>query len=62
MPDPHLSAGSSYNTSKAASGELIDSLLGDTALNYVGHRAYARRASVIARKERKHVGLAELAR
>ena len=48
--------------SKAASGELIDSLLGDTALNYVGHRAYAHRASVIARKERKHVGLAELAR
>ena len=31
--DPQLSAESSYNTSKAASGELVDSLLEGSALN-----------------------------
>ena len=30
---PPLSAESAYNTSKAASGELVDSLLGGSALN-----------------------------
>ena len=41
--DLWLSAEISYNTSKAASGELVDSLLGGSALNYVGHRACVRR-------------------
>ena len=31
--DPNLSAERAYNTSKSASGELVDSLLGGTALN-----------------------------
>ena len=39
IPDPRLSAEISYNTSKADSGGLVDSLLGGSALNYVGHRA-----------------------
>ena len=38
IPDPRLSADSAYNTSKAASGELVDSLLEGSVLNYVGHR------------------------
>ena len=38
IPDPWLSAGCAYNTSKAASRELVDSLLGGSILNYVGHR------------------------
>ena len=50
-----MSAETAYKTSKAASGELVDSLLGGTALNYVGHRAYIRGASVGLRKEWKHV-------
>ena len=32
---PRLYSDIVYNTSKAASGELLDSLLGSTALNYV---------------------------
>ena len=56
-----MSADSAYNTSKVASGELVDSLLGGNALNYVGHRAFVRGASATARRERKHVELAELA-
>ena len=39
IPDPRLSAECAYNTSKAASSELVDSLLGGSVLNYVGHRA-----------------------
>ena len=53
---------STYNTSKAAIRELVDSLLGGTALNYVGHRSCVCRASAGSRKERKHVEMAELAR
>ena len=60
--DPQLSAESAYNTSNAASGELAESLLGGTALNYVGHRACICRASLVSRIERKHVELAELSR
>ena len=41
---------------------LVDSLLRGTALNYVGHRAYVRRLSGGARKERKHVEMSELYR
>ena len=33
IPDPRLSAESAYNTSKLASGELVDSLLRGAALN-----------------------------
>ena len=47
---------------KDTSRELLDSLLGGTALNYVGHRAYVHRASAVARKGRKHVEVAELDR
>ena len=49
--DPRLSAESAYNTSKAASRELLDSLLGGTALNYMKHGAYIRQASLAARCE-----------
>ena len=43
-----------------ASGELVDSLLEDTALNYVGHRACIRGTSAGARRERKKVEMADL--
>ena len=33
IPDPRLLVYSVYNTSSAASGELVDSLLGGSALN-----------------------------
>ena len=56
---PRLSVESAYNTSKADSGEPVDSLLGASALNYVGHRACVRRE--VARKESKRLELAELA-
>ena len=57
IPDPCLSAEISYNTSKAASGELIDSLLGGISLNYVVHRACVRKASLAARRAKMHVEL-----
>ena len=38
IPDPRQSAESAYNTSKVASMEMVDSLLGGSVLNYVGHR------------------------
>ena len=47
---PCLSEESAYKTYKAASGELVGSLLGGTALNYVGHGACIREASAGARK------------
>ena len=62
IPDPQLSAESAYNTSKVASGELVDSRLGCYALNYVGHRVCVRRASLAARRENMHVDLGELYR
>ena len=43
-------------------GKLLDSLLGGTTLNYVYHRICIRREIAGARKERKHVELAELDR
>ena len=55
IPDPRLSAESAYNTSKADSGELVDSLLGGSSLNHVGHRACVRGESLTTRRERKHV-------
>ena len=42
IPDPRLSAECAYNASKAASRELVDSLLGGYVLNYVGHRTFVR--------------------
>ena len=48
IPDPRLSAESAYNTSKADSRELVDSLLGGSVLNYVGHKAYIRKSSQLA--------------
>ena len=62
IPDTQLSAESAYNISKAASGELVDSLLGGSALNYLGHRACVRKASLAERRAKKHVELGELAR
>ena len=62
IPDPRLSAKIVYNTCNAASGELVDSIPGRTALNYVGHRACVRGASAGKRKERKHVEMVELYR
>ena len=62
IPDPRLSAKSAYHTSKAASGELVESLLGGSALNYVGHRACVRKASLAERRANIHVKLEELAR
>ena len=49
IPDLWSSAESDYNTSKAVIRELVDSLLGGSALNYVGHRACVRKASQTAR-------------
>ena len=40
IPDPRSSAESAYNTSKEDSRELVDSLLGGSVLNCVGHRAF----------------------
>ena len=62
IPDPRLSAEIAYNTSKASSGELVDSLLGGSALNYVGHRACICKSSLAARRDKMHVDLGELAR
>ena len=53
---------SAYNTSKAASGTLVDSLIGASALNYVGHKASIRKASLVVRRAKMHVELDELAR
>ena len=50
IPDPWLSAESAYNTSKAYSVELVNSLLGGSSLNYVGHMVCVRRASAGARR------------
>ena len=59
---PWLSEESAYNTSKSVIEELVDSLIRGYTLNYVGHRAYVCWSSVEARRERKHLELAELAR
>ena len=53
--DPRLSVESAYNTSKAAIRELVDSLLGGSVLNYVGHRACVRKASQTARLSKRFV-------
>ena len=60
IPDPRQSAECAYNTSKAASRELVDSLLGGSVLNYVGHRACVRKAIQTARLSKRIVDLSEL--
>ena len=50
IPDPRSSVESAYSTSKVSRRELLGSLLGGTAFNYVGHRACVCRESVGARK------------
>ena len=62
IPDPRLSADIAYNTSKVDIRELVDSLLGGSALKYLGHRASVRKASLGARREKMHVELGELVR
>ena len=58
--DPRLSAESAYNTSKADSRELVDSLLGGSVLNYVGHRACIHKASQLARLLKMFVELSKI--
>ena len=60
IPDPRLPAECAYNTSKAASRELVDSLLGGSVLNYVGHRACVRKAIQTARLRKRSVEIAEI--
>ena len=60
IPDPRLSAECAYNTSKAASRELLDSLLGGSAFNYVGHRACVRKASQSAQLSKRIVELSKI--
>ena len=61
IQDPWMSAESAYNTSNTDSRELVDFFLVITAINYVGHRACVHGESAGARKERKHVEIANLA-
>ena len=60
IPDPGLSAECAYNTYKAASRELVDSLLGGSILNYVGHRACVHKASQSARLSKRIIELSEI--
>ena len=62
IPDPRSSLEIAYNTSKVASRELVDSLLGGSVLNYVGHRECVRKASLVARRAKMHVELGDMAR
>ena len=62
VPDPRLSEESAYNTSKVASRELLDSLLGGSVLNYVGQRACICKASQTARLSKRSVELTEIFR
>ena len=61
IPDPRLSAESAYNNPTSDSGELVDSLLGGSVLNYVGHRACALKASLDARCAKMHIDQVYLA-
>ena len=58
--DPRLSAECAHNTSKAASRELIDYLLGDSVLNYIGHRACVRKARQSTRLSKRIVKISKL--
>ena len=57
-----MSEDSAYNISKAASGELLYSLLGGSALNYLGHRACVHKASLAERRAKMHIDLGDLAK
>ena len=61
IPDLWLSAESAYNTSKVDSGEVVESLLGGSALNYVGHRACVCKVILAARHANMHVDVGEIA-
>ena len=56
---PQLSVECVYNTSKAASRELVESLLGGSVLNYVGHMKCVRKASQTARLSKQIVEMSE---
>ena len=60
IPDLRLSSDSTYNNSKAASRGLVDSLLGGSVLNYVGHMACIRKANQSARLSKRIADLSEL--
>ena len=60
IPDPRSSAECAYNTSKVDSRELVDSLLGGSSLNYVGHWACVCKASQTARQTKMSVELADI--
>ena len=60
IPEPRLSAESDYNTSKAASRELVDSLIGGSVLNYLGNKACLRKASQMAQLSKRSVELAKI--
>ena len=60
IPDPQQSAECAYNTSKAASRDLVDSLLGGSVINYIGHRACVCKASQSARLSKIIVELSEM--
>ena len=60
IPDPRMSAECVYNTSKAASRELVESLLGGSVLNYVVHRACVRKGRQSARRSKITIELSEI--
>ena len=57
-----MSVESAYNNSNAESGELVDSLLEGSALNYVGHRACVRKEILATIRANMYVDLGEVAR
>ena len=62
IPEPRFSVECAYNTSKAASRELEDSLLGGSVLNCLGHRSCVRKARQTARRSKMSVDLSEVFR
>ena len=60
IPDPCQSVECAYNTSKAASRKLVDSLLGGYILNYVGRRACVRKARQSERLSKRIAEMSEL--
>ena len=60
--EPQLSAESAFNTSKAASGELKDSLLGGSVLEYVGNRACVHKKSQMTRRTKMSFDMGEVFR
>ena len=60
ISDTWHSAESAYNTSKAASRELVDSFLGGYVLNYVGHRPCVRKVSQLVRMSKRIAEMSDL--